>query len=161
MKNLLLCVMCLILCCALSACGTDVVTDAGAGEDALKNRLIYGPDFDPNADNSAYTINGEVSTNPQDSNEPGSARPVTIYYNGHIYSHDGYITYDLPDDFDFIGETNNVGNSSKTEDFAANEDGYLYKSIENDELIYFQWKEWDEAIDGGEEPYLLLFCKEQ
>ena len=89
------------------------------------------------------------------SNEPGSARPVTIYFAGHIYSHDGYITYDLPDGFDFIGETNNVGNSPKIENFAANEDGYLYKSIENDELIYFQWKEWDESVDGGKEPYLL------
>lgn len=95
------------------------------------------------------------------SNEPGSDRPVTIYYGGHIYSHGGYITYDLPDGFDFIGETNNVGNSSKTENFAANEDGYLYKSIEDDELIYFQWKEWDESVDGGKEPYLLLYCKEQ
>lgn len=92
-------------------------------------------------------------------NEPGSARPVTTYYSGYIYSHDGHITYDIPDGFDFIGETNNVGNSPKTEDFAANEDGYLYKNIEDDELIYFQWKEWDESVDGGEEPYLLLYCK--
>ena len=71
MKNLLLCAMCVALCCSLSACGADVVTDIDAGEDTLKNRLIYGPEFDPNADNSAYTINGEVSTNPQGSNEPG------------------------------------------------------------------------------------------
>jgi len=55
----------------LFACGTNVVTDTDAGEDALKNRLIYGPDFDPNADNSAYTINGEIFTNLQDSNDPG------------------------------------------------------------------------------------------
>lgn len=68
MKNLLLCAMCFILCCSLSACRTNVVTDTDAGEYALKNRLIYGPDFDPNADNSAYTINGELFTNLQDSN---------------------------------------------------------------------------------------------
>ena len=66
MKNLLLCAMCFILCCSLSACGADVVTDVDASEDALKNRLIYGPDFDPNVDNSAYTIDGETFTDLQD-----------------------------------------------------------------------------------------------
>ena len=71
MKNLLLCAICFVLCCSLSACGADGLTDIDAGEDALKNRLIYGPGFDPNADNSAYTINGEKLTNLLDNNDPG------------------------------------------------------------------------------------------
>lgn len=65
MKKLLLCVTCFVVCCSLSACGTDVAI----GKDALENRLIYGPDFDHNADNSAYTINGEIFTNRQDNSE--------------------------------------------------------------------------------------------
>lgn len=62
MKKLLLCVTCFVVCCSLSACGADV----DIGKDALENRLIYGPDFDHNADNSAYTINGDIFTNRQD-----------------------------------------------------------------------------------------------
>ena len=89
--------------------------------------------------------------------DPGSAQPVTVFYAGKSFYYDGHLTYEFPEDAQLLGETNNVGNQDKVNNLDSNEDGYVYKNL-SDEFLYFQWKQWDEKLDG-QEPYLLLYYK--
>lgn len=93
------------------------------------------------------------------SKEPGSALPVTVFYEGNIFAHDGYVIYELPENVEFIGNTKNVGDSKISENYDANESGSLYKESNTNDILYFQYDNWDEEIDGGKEPYLLLYRK--
>ena len=87
------------------------------------------------------------------------ALPVHLYYDESLYFYDGHVVYILPKGVELIGETNNIGNATKERNFDGNEDGYVYKNLEENEILYFRWKEWDESVDG-KEPYLLLNRKE-
>ena len=40
-------------------------------------------------------------------------------------------------------------------DFEGNEAGFIYKNTETGEL-WFQYKDWDETVNGEKEPFLLL-----
>ena len=86
---------------------------------------------------------------------PVSDAPAHFYFNGDLYSFSGKLIYSLPGDFEFVSEVKNVGDSYTGVDFEGNVDGYIYMSESDKTIAYFQWKEWNEAIDG-KEPYLVL-----
>lgn len=104
-------------------------------------------------------LNSHFLKNNSSLEDPGSALPVLVCYNGILYSHDGKVTYELPENVQFLGKTKNVGSSSISENFDANDSGYLYEENDNSDLLYFQYEKWDEKTDGGKEPYLLLYRK--
>ena len=92
-------------------------------------------------------------------NDLGYAQPVSVYYGGQIYHETGNVTYCLPDDLIFVGNINNVGTAQKARNLDGNYDGYAYIDPQDDSILYFQWQTWDELIDGGKEPYLILGSK--
>ena len=99
------------------------------------------------------------STSQLDDTPPASDAPAHFYYGGNLYLYSGQVVYSLPDDFEFAGEVKNVGDSFTGVDFEGNVDGYVFISETDQAIIYFQWKEWDESVDG-EEPYLALILNE-
>ena len=82
------------------------------------------------------------------------ALPACVYYNGNLYSHVGDVIYYLPEKAELIGETNNVGSDMKS-DLDSTVNGYVYTIPDNSTELLFQWKEWDEQVDG-KEPFLVL-----
>ena len=82
------------------------------------------------------------------------ALPACVYYNGSLYSHVGDVIYFLPEKAELIGETNNVGSDMKS-DLDSTVNGYVYTIPDNSTELLFQWKEWDEQVDG-KEPFLVL-----
>lgn len=82
------------------------------------------------------------------------ALPACVYYNGNLYSHVGDVIYSLPEKAELIGETNNVGSDMKS-DLDSTVNGYVYTIPDNSTELLFQWKEWDEQVDG-KEPFLVL-----
>ena len=82
------------------------------------------------------------------------ALPACVYYNGNLYSHVGDVIYFLPEKAELIGETNNVGSEMKS-DLDSTVNGYVYTIPDNSTELLFQWKEWDEQVDG-KEPFLVL-----
>ena len=85
--------------------------------------------------------------------------PAYFYYQGDYYIYSGEIVFSLPDGFELIHEIENTGDSFNSIDFTGNIDGYVYMSESNKELAYFQWKGWNEEIDG-KAPYLVLIKSE-
>lgn len=91
--------------------------------------------------------------------DPIGAAPAHFYFEGNLYSFSGELVYSLPEEFKFVSEVNNVGDSFTGIDFEGNVDGYIFMSESDKTVAYFQWKEWNEAIDG-QEPYLVLALTE-
>ena len=96
---------------------------------------------------------------PASETPPVSDAPAHFYYRGSLYSFSGEIVFSLPEDFELVSEIKNVGDSFSGVDFEGNVDGYVYMSESNNSIAYFQWKNWDEAVDG-KEPYLTLIKTE-
>ena len=96
-----------------------------------------------------------------DYDDSPSDSPATFYYGGGIYCYHGDLVYELPENVEFLGEVNNVGEtySSAWVDMDGNVDGYIFMDTSDKTFVYFQWKEWDEAVDG-KESYLILTLEE-
>lgn len=147
--------------------GTELALENGGGggkwtEGDKKTDVSYYAEFDipiPSEDIKAVVICNTLYELNNLSKEPGSALPVLVFYEGSIFAHNGYVIYELPENLEFIGNTKNVGNSQISENFDANESGSLYKESNNNDVLYFQYDNWDEEVDGGKEPYLLLYRK--
>ena len=78
--------------------------------------------------------------NDNSSESPGSALPVTVFFEGNLYSHDGYVIYELPENIQYLEETNCIGNSTipeDAEDFDATAKGYIYDDINNSDPELF------------------------
>lgn len=99
-------------------------------------------------------------TPPISDTPPVSSAPAHFYFEGNLYSFSGKLVYSLPEEFKFISEVKNVGDSFTGIDFEGNVDGYIFMNESDKTIAYFQWKEWNEEIDG-QEPYLVLVLTEQ
>lgn len=99
-------------------------------------------------------------TPPTNEVPPVSEAPAHFYYDGNLYLFSGETVYSLPKNFKLVSEVNNVGNSYTNVDFDGNVDGYIFMSEFDKSIAYFQWKEWNESVDG-KEPYLVLVLKKQ
>lgn len=84
-----------------------------------------------------------------------SSAPAHFYFENKVYVYHGHTVKSLPDNFEFVGKVNNVGESFTGVDFDGNVDGCIYMNKTDRSIAYFQWDEWDESIDG-QEPYLVL-----
>ena len=96
------------------------------------------------------------STEIPDNPNPG-ALPAHFYLNGNGYFYHGKLVYELPPEYEYIGDVINVGDtfSNSRKDFEGNVDGHIYMSGSDVTIAYFQWKDWDDEVDG-KEPYLIL-----
>lgn len=69
---------------------------------------------------------------------PSGADNVHFYYGGITYFHRGYHVHELPDDVEYLGEVNNVGNIYTDVEFDGNVDGYIYVPKTDNSVVYFQ-----------------------
>ena len=89
--------------------------------------------------------------------------PNIVSLHGKYYIDSGHWVFCLPDDAMLLGEVNNIHvivPSMLVEDLDGTRDGYVYISPEDDDIIYFQHKMWDESVDGREK-YILLICEKE
>lgn len=89
-----------------------------------------------------------------------SIAPAHFYYGGNCYHYAGDLVYTLPEGCELLGEVNNVGDSFTGIDMDGNVDGYIFADKSDASVFYFQWKEWNEAVDGRE-PFLILMMDEE
>jgi len=101
-----------------------------------------------------------IPKTPDDPN-PG-ALAAHFYLNGKGYFHHGYLTYALPEGYEYVADVINVGNRSTDtrNDFEGNVDGKIYMSQSDPNVAYFSWAEWDEETDGPA-PFLKLECRSE
>lgn len=95
-------------------------------------------------------------------NEPDeiSDPPNIIFLHGEYYIDSGHWVFSLPDDAVLLGEVNNVSKekafpNTSLKDFDGTRDGYIYMCPEDDDVIYFQHKTWNESV-AGKEKYIIL-----
>ncbi|MBR6657811.1 MAG: hypothetical protein IKL18_06555 [Oscillospiraceae bacterium] len=87
--------------------------------------------------------------------EPGNAYPIMMQYNGTMYFHRGHCNYEMNENSELVGEIKEVPVNKIKNDFEGNEAGFIYKNTETGEF-WFQYKNWDKAVNGEKEPFLLL-----
>lgn len=92
---------------------------------------------------------------PVPNGNPVSDAPAHFYYKGSQYSYAGKLVYALPEGFELLGEVNNVGDAFTGVDMDGNVDGYVFMNDSDSSIAYFQWKEWNEDVDG-KMPFLIL-----
>ncbi len=98
-----------------------------------------------------FTLNIDPSAN----NPTAHAAPAHFYFENNCYIFTGELVYSLPENFDFVSEIKNVGDTFTGIDFEGNVDGYVYMNDSDKSVAYFDWRYWDESVDG-EEPYLVM-----
>lgn len=98
-----------------------------------------------------------------DSMNVGDA-PPHIYYQGSVYVCRGpSIDVDaLPDEAELLGETNYVGGivpdgANDLDSNIGGDGGYVFRDPSNESLLYFKWKNWDEAVENRPEKILLYY----
>ena len=81
-----------------------------------------------------------------------------FYLDGKGYFHNGGLTYELPEGYEYVGDVINVGDTFSSKDFEGNVDGKIYMNQSVSDTAYFSWAEWNEEIDGAA-PFLKLELK--
>lgn len=88
--------------------------------------------------------------------EPGNAYPIMAQYEGKFYFFRGKLTKAVPEGYEYLGKINCVDTHSIEKDLDGNEEGYLYKNDGESDLLCFEYKEWDEELNGKKAPILFL-----
>ena len=101
----------------------------------------------------------QVFNNVKRSSEKQWAIAAHFYLDGKGCFHNGRITYELPEGYEYVGDVINVGNTSSGKDFEGNVDGNIYMNKSVTDTAYFSWAEWNEEVDGPS-PFLKLEIKE-
>ena len=78
-----------------------------------------------------------------------------VYLDGNGFFHNGKLSYELPEGYEYAGDVINVGNTFSGKDFEGNVDGKIYLDESVTDTVYFSWAEWDEEKDGPP-PFLKL-----
>ena len=88
----------------------------------------------------------------------GNLIAAHFYLDGKGYFHNGKLTYELPEGYEYVGDVINVGDTLSGKDFEGNVDGKIYMNQSVSDTAYFSWAEWNEEIDGAT-PFLKLELK--
>lgn len=83
-----------------------------------------------------------------------------VYLDGNGFFHNGKLSYELPEGYEYAGDVINVGNIFSGKDFEGNVDGKIYLNEAVTEVVYFAWAEWGEEQDGPA-PFLKLELEEK
>ena len=78
-----------------------------------------------------------------------------VYLDGNGFFHNGKLSYELPEGYEYAGDVINVGNTFSGKDFEGNVDGKVYMDESIVDTAYFSWAEWDKEVDGPA-PFLKL-----
>ena len=91
--------------------------------------------------------------------EENYASPGRVCYYGRMYGCRGYSSKEIPEEFTYVGEVNNIGAKLLDEEYHhhLNGDvtGSLYANPERPDILYFDRADWNEEVDGKEE-YLIM-----
>ena len=103
----------------------------------------------------------QIFNNVKRSSEKQLTIAAHFYLDGKGYFHNGRITYELPEGYEYVGDVINVGDtaSASRKDFEGNVDGKIYMNQSISDTAYFSWAEWNEEINGTA-PFLKLEVKE-
>lgn len=84
-----------------------------------------------------------------------STAPPCVHYNNDTYIYHGKIVYELPESATYISETTYKTHFPLENNYESNREGRIYLDKSSSDIVYFQWKEWNE-IEYGREPYLIM-----
>ncbi len=128
-------------------------------EDKGKKRIIVDKGVTDSSFNKPISTPLVNTIAPDYGMDPGAMGVPIVYYEGKKYIYKGRLVRSIPKTAVYMSEVIDVGSSfeyiSEHKNYEGTCSGYVYIDKNDDSVMFFEWKDWDEEIDG-EKKFLIL-----